>query len=120
MFDFPLNALDYLHRIGRTQRGLSQLRGRVTALVSKRDQVLANAIERAVQRGESLDGLSSRKSDYQPGGRLERLQQPSAATAGKACGKTRISRRPNGSPGPSSRNKPSKKTAGGSSGRRRS
>ena len=69
MFDFPLNALDYLHRSGRTARG-DRTGGRVTALVSKRDRVLANAIEKAVQRGEPLDGLTSRKSDYQPGGRL--------------------------------------------------
>ena len=78
MFDFPLNALDYLHRSGRTARGVGvgkneRIRkgnGRVTALVSKRDKVLANAIESAVQRGDPLDGLSSRKSDYLPGGRL--------------------------------------------------
>jgi superfamily II DNA/RNA helicase len=74
MFDFPLNALDYLHRSGRTARG-SRLssrpgNGKVTALVAKRDQVLANAIAQAVQRGEPLDGLSSRKTDYLPGGRL--------------------------------------------------
>lgn len=69
MFDFPLNSLDYLHRSGRTARG-DRTGGRVTALVSKRDRVLANGIERAVQNGEPLDGLSSRKSDYQPGGRL--------------------------------------------------
>lgn len=69
MFDFPLNALDYLHRSGRTARG-DRTGGRVTALVSKRDRVLANAIEKAVQRGDPLDGLTSRKSDYQPGGRL--------------------------------------------------
>lgn len=68
MFDFPLNALDYLHRSGRTARGMNE--GKVTAMVTKRDKVLATAIERAVQRGESLDGLSSRKSDYQLGGRL--------------------------------------------------
>lgn len=70
MFDFPLNALDYLHRSGRTARGMNA--GKVTAMVTKRDQVLAMAIERAVQRGESLDGLSSRKSDYQLGGRLHK------------------------------------------------
>ena len=69
MFDFPLNALDYLHRSGRTARG-DRTGGRVTALVGKRDRVLANAIEKAVQQGEPLDGLSSRKSDYEPGGRL--------------------------------------------------
>lgn len=69
MFDFPLNALDYLHRSGRTARG-DRTGGRVTALVSKRDRVLANGIEKAVQRGDPLDGLTSRKSDYQPGGRF--------------------------------------------------
>ncbi|KAL7521793.1 hypothetical protein ACHAWX_006472 [Stephanocyclus meneghinianus] len=67
MFDFPLNPIDYLHRAGRTARGLSSSvggEGKVTALVTKRDRVLATAIEGAVQRGESLEGLSSRKSDY--------------------------------------------------------
>lgn len=80
MFDFPLNPIDYLHRAGRTARGVNQqsgsnenLRagsGRVSALVAKRDRVLAMAIEGAVQRGEPLDGLSSRKSDYVPGAKL--------------------------------------------------
>jgi superfamily II DNA/RNA helicase len=68
MFDFPLNPIDYLHRAGRTARGLSSSTGgdgKVTALVTKRDQVLARAIEAAVQSGESLENLSSRKSDYQ-------------------------------------------------------
>ena len=82
MFDFPLNPIDYLHRAGRTARGLnsgnigskdSQAKrgqGKVTALVTKRDRVLATAIEGAVQRGESLEGLSSRKSDYSQGAKL--------------------------------------------------
>jgi len=68
MFDFPLNAMDYLHRSGRTARGKGK--GRVTALVAKRDKVLATAIQQAVLRGETLDGLSSRKSDYRPGARF--------------------------------------------------
>lgn len=68
MFDFPLNAMDYLHRSGRTARGKG--RGKVTALVAKRDKVLATAIQQAVLRGETLDGLSSRKSDYRPGARF--------------------------------------------------
>lgn len=74
MFDFPLNALDYLHRSGRTARGVlgeRQGNGRVTALVTKRDKVLANGIENAVSAGQPLDGLSSRKSDYSTGGRLD-------------------------------------------------
>jgi len=83
MFDFPLNSIDYLHRAGRTARGVNQATenmsssgnvrsgsGRVTALVAKRDKVLALAIEGAVQRGEALDGLSSRRSDYTPGSKL--------------------------------------------------
>jgi len=83
MFDFPLNPIDYLHRAGRTARGLSGSgakgnnnaiiktgEGKVTALVTKRDRVLASAIEGAVQRGESLEGLSSRKSDYAQGAKL--------------------------------------------------
>ena len=64
MFDFPLNPIDYIHRAGRTARGKHAGNGRVTALVAKRDQVLAMAIENAVQKGEPLDTLSSRKSDY--------------------------------------------------------
>lgn len=78
MFDFPLNPIDYLHRAGRTARGINQQNkdggigragsGRVSALVAKRDRVLAMAIENAVQRGEPLDGLSSRKTDYMQGG----------------------------------------------------
>ncbi|OEU22041.1 P-loop containing nucleoside triphosphate hydrolase protein, partial [Fragilariopsis cylindrus CCMP1102] len=68
MFDFPLNAMDYLHRSGRTARGVGK--GRVTALVAKRDKVLATGIEQAVLRGETLDGISSRKSDYKPGARF--------------------------------------------------
>ena len=68
MFDFPLNAMDYLHRSGRTARG--EGRGKVSALVAKRDKVLAMAIEQAVLRGDPLDGLSSRKSDYVPGAKF--------------------------------------------------
>ena len=82
MFDFPLNPIDYLHRAGRTARGINQQNnksndgniragsGRVSALVAKRDRVLAMAIEGAVQRGEPLDGLTSRKSDYMPNAKL--------------------------------------------------
>jgi superfamily II DNA/RNA helicase len=86
MFDFPLNSLDYLHRIGRTARANNA--GSVTALVTKRDQVLAAAIQAAVQRGDPLDGLSSRKTDYQPGGRLHRSSAGTQSTP-KVGGRTR-------------------------------
>jgi superfamily II DNA/RNA helicase len=87
MFDFPLNALDYLHRIGRTARASNA--GWVTSLVTKRDQVLASAIKDAVQRGEPLDGLSSRKSDYLPGGRLHKKGR----AGGSATSSTTATRR---------------------------
>lgn len=90
MFDFPLNAADYLHRAGRTARGLEEdatrsagRKGRVTALVTKRDRVLANAIEQAVVSGQSIAGLSSRKSDYTPGGRLSGIGSSSSRQANK-------------------------------------
>jgi len=69
MFDFPLNPIDYLHRSGRTARGTTGV-GKVTALIAKRDKVLAMAIEHAVLNGLPLDSLSSRKSDYSPGAKL--------------------------------------------------
>lgn len=37
-FDFPLNAVDYLHRTGRTARAGAP--GTITSLVARRDQVL--------------------------------------------------------------------------------
>jgi len=68
MFDFPLNAVDYLHRAGRTARFGEP--GAVTSLVAKRDATLARALEQAVARGEPLDQLSNDRRDYLPGGRL--------------------------------------------------
>ncbi len=59
MFDFPLNPIDYLHRLkmhltamfflkrsfrsGRT--GRANKHGRVTSLIAKRDYVLSKAIQ---------------------------------------------------------------------------
>eukprot|EP01039_Chlorochromonas_danica_P009169 gene9169-10122_t len=62
LFDFPLNPVDYLHRAGRC--GRAGRAGKVTSLVSKRDEVLARAIELAIQRKEPIDALSSSKSSY--------------------------------------------------------
>uniref|UniRef100_A0A7S2FKV5 RNA helicase n=1 Tax=Octactis speculum TaxID=3111310 RepID=A0A7S2FKV5_9STRA len=67
-FDFPRNPIDYLHRAGRTAR--AGRKGEILSLVLKRDLPLATAIERAVARGEPLDGLTNDKRDYAPGGRL--------------------------------------------------
>ncbi|XP_060173189.1 DEAD-box ATP-dependent RNA helicase 39 [Lycium barbarum] len=56
MFDFPKNSVDYLHRTGRTAR--MGAKGKVTSLVAKRDLLLANCIEEAIKKNESLESLS--------------------------------------------------------------
>ncbi|MCO5605731.1 hypothetical protein L7F22_059915 [Adiantum nelumboides] len=56
MFDFPLNSIDYLHRTGRTAR--MGAKGKVTSLVSKRSLALAELIEEAIHKGETLECVS--------------------------------------------------------------
>ncbi|KAK2976240.1 hypothetical protein RJ640_021951 [Escallonia rubra] len=56
MFDFPLNSIDYLHRTGRTAR--MGAKGKVTSLVSRKDQALASRIEEAIMKNESLESLT--------------------------------------------------------------
>ncbi|KAL9449527.1 hypothetical protein AB3S75_011450 [Citrus x aurantiifolia] len=56
MFDFPLNSIDYLHRTGRTAR--MGAKGKVTSLVAKKDVLLADRIEEAIRKNESLDALT--------------------------------------------------------------
>jgi superfamily II DNA/RNA helicase len=113
MFDFPLNALDYLHRSGRTARGVlgeRQGNGRVTALVTKRDKVLANGIENAVSAGQPLDGLSSRKSDYLDGGRLDKRSSRSSGRGSGSSGGQRTSQSSGG--GSSSSGRPRDTSSG--------
>ncbi|PIA18571.1 P-loop containing nucleoside triphosphate hydrolase protein [Coemansia reversa NRRL 1564] len=49
LFDFPTTAIDYLHRSGRTAR--AGAKGKVTALVGKRDRRLADQIHLAIRQG---------------------------------------------------------------------
>ncbi|KAK8597355.1 hypothetical protein V6N13_001968 [Hibiscus sabdariffa] len=56
MFDFPLNSIDYLHRTGRTAR--MGAKGKVTSLVAKKDSLLAERIEEAIRKNESLESLT--------------------------------------------------------------
>ncbi|XP_071702000.1 DEAD-box ATP-dependent RNA helicase 39 [Rutidosis leptorrhynchoides] len=56
MFDFPLNSIDYLHRTGRTAR--MGAKGKVTSLITKKDLTLANRVEEAMRKNESLESLS--------------------------------------------------------------
>jgi len=66
-FDFPLNPIDYLHRTGRTAR--MGAKGKVTSLVTKRDQTLASQLEESMRKGETLEGLTSSRE------RLEALKR---------------------------------------------
>ncbi|KAJ4848046.1 hypothetical protein Tsubulata_044381 [Turnera subulata] len=56
MFDFPLNSIDYLHRTGRTAR--MGAKGKVTSLVAKKNVLLADRIEEAIRKNESLESLT--------------------------------------------------------------
>ncbi|KFK32050.1 hypothetical protein AALP_AA6G193600 [Arabis alpina] len=57
MFDFPKNSIDYLHRTGRTAR--MGAKGKVTSLLSRKDQMLAGRIEEAMRNNESLESLTN-------------------------------------------------------------
>jgi len=70
-FDFPLNPIDYLHRTGRTAR--MGAKGKVTSLVTKRDQTLASQLEESMRKGETLEGLTSSRE------RLEALKRKEIA-----------------------------------------
>jgi len=52
LFDFPTNKIDYLHRVGRTARAGSK--GKVTSLVGKKDESLADTIQNAIKKGEQF------------------------------------------------------------------
>jgi len=74
LFDFALNPIDYLHRIGRSTRGTNAF-GKVTNLLTKRDLILANAIQKAIQNGQPIESLSSDKSDYDKEGNFKRFNK---------------------------------------------
>lgn len=63
-FDFPYNAVDYIHRTGRTAR--AGQKGRVSSLVAKGDQVLASRIDQALQQGLPMDELSADRRSLPP------------------------------------------------------
>jgi len=64
LFDFPGNAIEYLHRAGRA--GRAGAAGSAVSLVAPRDSTLALAIERGITRGEDIIGLSGDRRDYVP------------------------------------------------------
>jgi len=59
---FAANAVDFLHRVGRTARAGGA--GRVTSLVSPASADLAGAVRGAVEGGSPLEGAFSRKRSF--------------------------------------------------------
>lgn len=78
MFDFPLNPVEYLHRCGRTARANTY--GIATSLVTKRDEVLARAIETNARNNLPLVNLSSDRKDYK---QLENKEKKKSYSQGK-------------------------------------
>lgn len=59
---FAANAIDFLHRVGRTARAGTA--GRVTSLVAPGAADLAAAVRGAVEEGAPLEGAFSRKRSF--------------------------------------------------------
>lgn len=58
MYDFPRNAIDFIHRAGRTGRTKGS-RGLVHGLVAAKDEKLAKAIRTAIKSGGALTNHQS-------------------------------------------------------------
>lgn len=52
LYDFPMNVIDYLHRVGRTARAGKG--GKATGLVGRRDRMLAMRIQKSTRSGTVL------------------------------------------------------------------
>lgn len=59
LYDFPLNAIDYIHRIGRTARAGKP--GKVISFISKKDHALATKIRNAIEEGRSVAEIKPTK-----------------------------------------------------------
>jgi superfamily II DNA/RNA helicase len=60
--DFATNAVDFLHRIGRTAR--ADAGGRVTSLVAPDADVLAGALRACIEEGRPVEGCFSRNRSF--------------------------------------------------------
>ena len=89
-------------------------KGKVTSLLQKRDKILAVAIQNAVARNLPLDALSSRKKDYDVGGKLSTsvMGKPAVKTSGNNHSKHRTNRS-RGSSSSSSSSTGSRRPSGG-------
>lgn len=89
LFDFPRNPIDFIHRIGRTAR--AGRRGRVTALLDKKELPLAEAIQKAHNAGEPIDSVPRRQANVKKGDKKDETPLNSLR---KLKSKTKIAGRP--------------------------
>ncbi|XP_024528467.1 DEAD-box ATP-dependent RNA helicase 22 [Selaginella moellendorffii] len=71
--EFALNAVDYLHRVGRTGRAGNT--GVVTSLYTESSKPLANAVRIAISDGQPVEGAFSRKRSFRNKLKKKELQQ---------------------------------------------
>lgn len=60
--DFVANAVDFLHRVGRTARAGKS--GKVTSIYTPADSVLAEVLQQYVEAGEPLEECFSRNRSF--------------------------------------------------------
>lgn len=60
--DFATNAVDFLHRIGRTARAGRE--GKVTSLYMPENATLAEVLQRYIEAGEPIEGAFSRNRSF--------------------------------------------------------
>lgn len=90
LFDFPPSAIDYVHRAGRTAR--AGAKGRVTSLVTRKDEQLARALEHAARtRFDAIESerdarreAEERKRREEAASREQEAKNAESATATKS------------------------------------
>jgi hypothetical protein len=95
--DFATNAVDFLHRIGRTARAAAG--GRVTSLVAPEAAVLADALRSHVEEGRPVEACFSRNRSFSRkvkryGGFVPRGEAGAGAGSGGGGGRGADAERP--------------------------
>ena len=71
--EFPTNAVDFLHRVGRT--GRQGRPGRVTTLFEGKELDLVARVRRAVEAQEPIEDIFSRNRQFRKALRKERRRE---------------------------------------------